>query len=152
MKSLDAIFVGFVCLLVGIFLMSSFSCSKNPGDPIVGPQGPTGATGATGAIGPTGATGPEGSSTRTGFHVITFGDPNDTSAPNSGGLLVNDAVVWDTVTTVPGFFTVRVPGIAHPDDITEVFLSSGSRGRLRHHFEAENQYNARFSRKRRNYD
>ncbi len=122
-----------------LLLLLIWNCGKSHED-IVGPPGEDGVDGATGPTGPTGATGPtgpQGSQTRVGMHIITFGDPADTSAPNSGGLLVNDVVVWDTITTVPGVFTVRIPGTSHPDDITEVFLGGGSRGRLRHHFEAE---------------
>ncbi len=116
--------------LMVLVLSITWNCTKR----VPGPTGPQGKDGPTG---PTGPTGPQGSQTRVGVHVITFGDPSDTSAPNSGGLLVNDVVVWDTITTVPGVFTVRVPGTSHPDDITEVFLGGGSRGRLRHHFEAD---------------
>jgi len=115
------------------------SCTKEgaPGDTgPMGPDGLLGPTGPTGATGATGATGPQGSQTRVGFHVITFGDPNDTSAPNSGGVTQNGVTIWDTVTAVPSFFTVRVSGIDHPDDEIGVF-GTGSKTRVLHHFEAD---------------
>ena len=122
-------------------LISNCSKAGRPGEmgPI-GPDGLDGLDGATGPTGPTGATGPtgpEGSQTRVGVHVITFGDPNDTSAPNSGGVLLNDIILWDTVTSVPSHFTIRIPGTDHPDDIIEIF-GNGSKTRVRHHFEATN--------------
>ena len=105
-------------------------------DGSTGQDGDTGPVGPTGATGATGATGPQGSQTRVGAHVITFGDPSDISAPNSGGVLQNGVVIWDTSTTVPAFFTVRIPGTDHLDDKIELF-GNGSKTRIRHHFEAD---------------
>ena len=100
-----------------------------------GPQGIPGSDGVPGPEGPTGPEGPPGSQTRVGFHVITFGDNSDTSAPNSGGVIQNDIVIWDTVTTVPsGEFVVRIPGTDHPDDVIEIF-GNGSKTRIRYNFE-----------------
>lgn len=126
-----------MCLIV----LVSWHCSKRVPGPIGpmgedGVDGSTGPGGPTGATGPTGPTGPQGSQTRVGVHIIDFGDPNDTSAPNSGGVLINDVILWDTVTSVPASFTIRIQGTAHPDDVIEIF-GNGSKTRVRHHFEAE---------------
>lgn len=124
--------------LIVLSFSSAWRCSKRVPGP-VGPPGEDGVggpTGPTGATGLTGATGPQGSQTRVGVHIIDFGDPNDTSAPNSGGVLIKDVILWDTVTSVPASFTIRIRGTAHPDDVIEIF-GSGSKTRVRHHFEAE---------------
>lgn len=124
-------------LVYSVLVLTLFwQCTKAGPQGDTGLTGPDGSTGPIGPTGPTGATGPQGAQTRTGFHVITFGDPNDTSAPNTGGILQNDIVIWDTSTVVPSFFTVRIAGTDHPDDKIKVF-GTGSKTSVGHHFEAE---------------
>jgi len=129
-------FAMFWMLMAAIVFQYCAETGQDGMDGLTGPRGVTGTTGEMGATGATGATGAQGSQTRTGFHVITFGDPSDISAPNSGGVLLNDIVLWDTVTSVPSHFTIRIPGTDHPDDVIEIF-GTGSKTRIRHHFEGD---------------
>lgn len=131
--SLYRVFLTMLLMLITAF---GFQYCNKAGQ--TGPQGATGPEGPTGPTGPEGPQGPPGDQTRVGFHVITFGDPNDTSAPNSGGVLINDIILWDTVTSVPTHFTIRIPGTDHPDDIAEIF-GDGSKTLIRHRFEPDPQ-------------
>jgi len=133
----------FIVLMLSMVLLFQY-CSKHHED-IPGPTGPSGqdgidgATGPTGSTGPTGATGPQGSLTRTGLHIIEFGDPSDGSAPNTGIVIINDVSIWDTVTSVPTHFTVYIPGTKHPDDLVEIF-GTGSKTKISYRFEADENF------------
>ena len=106
-------------------------CSKHTDIPgLTGPKGETGETGEDGQDGK------DGSGIRKGFHVIGFGDPNDTSAPNSGTVILNNEVLWDTVTTKPTSFIVYIAGTKHIDDLVQV-SGTGSRTRISYHFEVK---------------
>ena len=115
-------------------------CSKHTDVPgLTGPKGATGETGEDGKDGKDGQDGKDGkdgSGIRKGFHVIGFGVPNDTSAPNSGTVILNNEVLWDTVTTKPTSFIVYIAGTKHPDDLVQV-SGTGSRTRISYHFEVK---------------
>lgn len=123
----------FNVFLVVMLLGTMSSCEKAHND-IPGPTGPVGATGQTGVTGPTGPTGATGSGIRKGFHVIEFGDPTDTSVPNTGTVTLNGIVIWDTTTTVPTFFTVFIKGEQHPDDVIKV-SGNGSKTSIGYYFQ-----------------
>ena len=109
-------------------------CSKHIDIP--GLTGPKGETGETGEDGQDGQDGQDGSGIRKGFHVIGFGDPNDTSAPNSGTVILNNVVLWDTVTTKPTSFIVYIAGTKHIDDLVQV-SGTGSKTSISYHFEVK---------------
>ena len=77
---------------------------------------------------------------QTGVWIITWGNPGDTSAPNSGGLLHNDKLIWSIVDSVPRTeeLVIRVTGNWHPDDEIEAF-TRGSGSRLRYRFEVREE-------------
>jgi len=116
-----------------VMVLGTLACKKGHVD-IPGPTGPVGATGLTGATGPTGPTGATGSGIRKGFHVIEFGDSTDTSAPNTGTVILNGIILWDTTTTVPTFFTVFIAGEQHPDDVVNV-SGNGSKTSIGYYFQ-----------------
>jgi len=124
------VFFGVLAFVSLMILTLSYSCEKIHNDI----PGPTGPTGITGSIGPTGPTGATGSGIRTGFHVIEFGDPTDTSAPNTGTVILNGVILWDTTTTVPTSFTVFIDGEQHPDDVIKV-SGNGSKTSIGYYFQ-----------------
>jgi len=72
----------------------------------------------------------------TGTWIITWGNPNDISTPNSGALLQNDKMIWSIVDSVPRSeeLVVRVSGNHHIEDTMELLIS-GSNARLWYRFE-----------------
>lgn len=117
-----------------IIILFTWHCDKSHHDhhPLI--PGPAGATGPRGPTGSTGQTGEAGSGIKTGFHVIEFGDPTDTSSPNTGLVTLNGSVLWDTTTTVPTFFTVFIAGAQHPDDVIKV-SGNGSKTSIGYYFQ-----------------
>ena len=130
-----------LCNALALMVVSVIiSCSKHTDIPgLTGPKGATGETGEDGKDGQDGQDGKDGedgSGIRKGFHVIGFGDPNDTSAPNTGTVILNNEVLWDTVTTKPTSFIVYIPGTKHPDDLIQV-SGTGSKTSISYHFEVK---------------